>query len=72
VLLDEPLARPGGIEIIDADGSCDLLSVGFFDARPITIRLYGPASGPGYTLALVPGTSLNGPAVAGFYDGCSG
>ncbi len=76
VLLDEPVARPGGIELMDhsAPGSaCRLLDTDTFEARSFTIVATGPTSDGAYTMTLDYGSSAQpGSASTEYTSDCSG
>lgn len=76
VLLDEPVSRPGGIEVLDHSSErafCRVLDTAQFTAKSFTIRLSGPSSGGGYTMAVEYGSpeSTSSPETT-FTSACSG
>jgi len=76
ILLDEPLARPGGIEILDHSSQgkmCQVLDTSNFTAASFTIVLTGPAVGGPYTMTLHYGSpDSNGAASTDYTSDCSG
>lgn len=74
-LLDERLAKPGSIEILDHSLGglpCALLDSGLFEALSIVIHLDGPAAGPGYSMTLEPRPYTPGQPNVDYTADCSG
>jgi hypothetical protein len=74
-LLDEPVARPGAIELIDHSGIghfCGVLDRAVFDARSFTIVISGPTNDGGYTMTLDYSTSPTGTPDVNYTFDCSG